>query len=137
MSKPQHILSCLSFFFLLFHLCKADVGTAASYEPPYLPTACYGDDASQIPANNLFAAASEGIWDNGASCGREYLVRCLSAEEPVCIVGQTIQVKIVHVSEALVSPPSAGGTTMALSLTAFSALTNSSATQINIEFQQV
>ncbi|XP_077211742.1 EG45-like domain containing protein [Tasmannia lanceolata] len=136
MSKPQHLLPWFSFLMLLFHLCKADVGTAASYQPPYLPTACYARDASQIPANNLFASASEGIWDNGASCGRQYMVRCLSAATPVCNVGQTIQVKIVDRASTSASRPSAGGT-MVLSLTAFSAITNSSASQINIEYQQV
>uniref|UniRef100_A0A7N2L7J4 Expansin-like EG45 domain-containing protein n=1 Tax=Quercus lobata TaxID=97700 RepID=A0A7N2L7J4_QUELO len=53
----------------------SDVGTAALYSPPYSPTACYGSDASQFPSSNLFAAAGDGIWNNGAACGRLYLVR--------------------------------------------------------------
>ncbi|RVX11105.1 hypothetical protein CK203_013325 [Vitis vinifera] len=67
----------ISVFFI--NSCQGDVGTAAQYNPPYLPTICYGNDASEFPSSNLFAAAGDGIWDNGASCGRQYLVRCISA----------------------------------------------------------
>nr|GEY93211.1 RNA-directed DNA polymerase, eukaryota, reverse transcriptase zinc-binding domain protein [Tanacetum cinerariifolium] len=31
--------------------------------------ACYGYDSSQFPSKNLFAAAGDRIWDNGAACG--------------------------------------------------------------------
>ncbi|RWR72378.1 EG45-like domain-containing protein [Cinnamomum micranthum f. kanehirae] len=135
----QHRLSCLSFFMVLFHLAGADVGTGTFYNPPYLPSACYGNDASQFPSNNLFAAAGEGIWDNGASCGRQYLVRCLSAAEPknACVAGRTIQVKIADRANSSVSRPSRAGTTMVLSVSAFGMIANTSAMEINIEFQQV
>ncbi|XP_058074587.1 EG45-like domain containing protein [Magnolia sinica] len=138
MFKLQHLFSWLSFFIALLHNSHADVGTAAFYKPPYLPTACYGNDASQFPANNLFAAASEGIWDNGASCGRQYLVRCLSAATPrnACVVGQTIQVRIVDRAATSGSRPSVSGTTMVLSVNAFGMIANGSPTEINIEFQQ-
>nr|GFB61894.1 hypothetical protein [Tanacetum cinerariifolium] len=80
----------------LFDAVCCEVGTASMYNPPYTPTACYGNDASQFPSSNLFAAAGEGIWDNGAACGRQYLVKCISAVIPrTCILGQTIQVRIV------------------------------------------
>ncbi|KAL6541622.1 hypothetical protein OROGR_011108 [Orobanche gracilis] len=116
----------------------ADVGTAARYSPPYLPSQCYGGEATQFPSSNLFAAAGDGIWDNGAGCGRQYLVRCISAEEPrTCIPDQSIQIKIVDYAVSEVSPPSTNGTTMVLSDMAFSTIANSSATLINIEFQQV
>ncbi|XXG55991.1 hypothetical protein AAC387_Pa03g3530 [Persea americana] len=133
----------LFFFFVslilrLFPLSLADVGTGAYYDPPYLPTECYGTDTSQFPANNLFAAAGEGIWDNGASCGREYLVRCLSAAAPnACIDGQTIQIMIVDYVDSLNSSPSRNGTTMILSSNAFAMIADQSAAEINIEFQQV
>ncbi|XP_058112496.1 EG45-like domain containing protein [Magnolia sinica] len=139
MYKPQHV-PCLSFLILfLFHHSHADVGTSALYNPPYLPTVCYGNDATQFPANNLFAAAGDGIWDNGASCGRQYLVRCLSAAQPgVCIMDQTIQIMIVDYAALSVSLPSTSGSTMVLSVNAFGMIANSSvASEINIEFQQV
>lgn len=103
----------------------------------HLATACYGDDASQFPSNNLFAAAGDGIWDNGASCGRQYLVRCISARVAnTCIPDQTIQIRIVDYALGLVSTPSFTGTTLVLSQTAFGTIANSTASSINIEFQQ-
>ncbi|XP_059638048.1 EG45-like domain containing protein [Cornus florida] len=116
--------------------CHGDVGTTAQYSPPYLPTACYGNDPSQFPSSNLFGAAGEGIWDNGASCGRQYLVRCISATQPrTCFADQTIQIKIVDYAPT--QPSSTSTTTMVLSQTAFGTIANSSAHFINIEFQQV
>ena len=105
-----------------------------------IATACYNDSASQFPSNNMFAAAGDGIWDNGAACGRQYLVRCISAAvADSCIADQVIQVKIVDYALNLTNnPPSASGTTIVLSETAFGAIANNSAapTSINLEFQQ-
>ncbi|KAL9662335.1 hypothetical protein QQ045_027168 [Rhodiola kirilowii] len=116
---------------------RSDVGTAAHYSPPYLPTACDGSSAAQFPTNNLFGAAGEGVWNNGAACGREYLVRCISATVPgTCIQGVTIQIKIVDQATTSKSRPSAPDTTLVLSRTAFSAIANISVASINIEFQQ-
>ncbi|GAB4836894.1 hypothetical protein Ancab_001805 [Ancistrocladus abbreviatus] len=127
----------LSLFFVLFAVSHADIGTAAHYSPPYLPTACYGSDPSQFPSNNLFAAAGDGIWDNGAACGRQYLVRCISAAEPkACFFGD-IRVKIVDQVASAVSPPSTGGATMVLSTTAYGAIARLSVTSIDIEFTEI
>ncbi|KAG5027832.1 hypothetical protein JHK82_011466 [Glycine max] len=144
--KMHHILSMYKimsaatlfiFFIVLLHHSNADVGTASRYSPPYLPSGCYGTEATQFPSSNLFAAAGDGIWDNGAACGRQYLVRCISAEQPrTCIPDQSIQIKIVDYAATAVSPASAGGTTMVLSDKAFGTIANTSAALINIEFQQ-
>lgn len=100
-------------------------------------TACNGNDAGQFPKNNLFATAGEGIWDNGASCGRQYRVRCLSAVVPrTCNLGELILVKIVDRAQTSVSKPLTARTTMVLSTTAFGTIANSSAASINIEFQE-
>lgn len=129
------------FFFLaseLCHLSRADVGTAAQYSPPYTPTICYGSDPTQFPSNNLFAAAGDGIWDNGASCGRQYFVRCISATTPgTCVVDETIQIRIVDYAPNATSQPSVSGTTIVLSQTAFETIADPTADSINIEFQQV
>ncbi|MBA0564442.1 hypothetical protein Golob_009384 [Gossypium lobatum] len=132
------LVSCLLVLSQLVYFSYADVGTAAQYSPPYLPTACYGDDQTQFPSSNLFAAAGDGIWDNGASCGRQYLVRCISASQPgTCVEDQTIQVKIVDYAPTAQSPPnSTQSTTIVLSETAFGGITNIAANSINIEFQQ-
>ncbi|KAI3972213.1 hypothetical protein MKX01_011765 [Papaver californicum] len=88
-------------------------------------TACSSTDVSQFPANNQFASAGEGIWDNGASCGRQYLVRCISASvQGVCIYYNCGYYKIV------------ANTTMTLSAVTFSMIADASASEINIEFQQ-
>jgi hypothetical protein len=102
----------------------------------YTATACYGSDAAQFPSSNLFGAAGEGIWDNGAACGRQYLVRCISARVPrTCIPGQTIQIRIVDRALDSVSRPSRLGTSIVLSTTAFGTIAHASAASINIEFQ--
>ena len=126
--------------FLHFHTSYGDVGTAALYSPPYLHTACYGSDASQFPSSNLFAAAGDRIWDNGAVCGRRYLVRCITSTSTPdsCNQNQTILIKIV---DYIGRPPfahSTYNTTMVLSNTAFGIIANSStaSSYINIEFEQ-
>lgn len=100
-------------------------------------TACYGSRLSQFPPGNLFGAAGESVWDNGASCGRRYLVRCISAVVPgTCIRGQTIQITIVDRAQTSISRPSRNGATIVLSNTAFSQIANISASFVNLEFLQ-
>ncbi|KAJ6924696.1 hypothetical protein NC652_017847 [Populus alba x Populus x berolinensis] len=90
-----------------WHLCPL--------QRPYLPTACYGNSSSQFPSSNLFAAAGEGIWDNGAACGRQYLVRCISAAVPrTCLPDQMVQVRIVDRAQTSRSEPSSDGVTIVL-----------------------
>ncbi|XP_071699206.1 EG45-like domain containing protein [Rutidosis leptorrhynchoides] len=139
----QRLQSFLPLFFLIFllnfsHVSRGEVGTSAQYTPPFLPTSCYDDDPGQFPSSNLFAAAGAGIWDNGAACGRQYLVKCISAAEPgTCVPEKVIQVRIVDFALSTISPPSYDGTTMVLSDTAFGTIANVTATSINIEFQQI
>lgn len=138
LSFQLHCLVSLILSTLFIHFSYADVGTAAQYSPPFIPTACFGGDASEFPSSNMFGSAGEGIWDNGAACGREYEVRCISAAAPrTCIPGQNIQIKIVDRAQSSVSRPSREGTSMVLSTTAFQAIANGSASLIYIEFQQV
>ncbi|KMZ71637.1 hypothetical protein ZOSMA_178G00250 [Zostera marina] len=133
------ILLIFSVFFLL-NLSNADLGTGAYYSPPYLPTACFGNDPNQFPAGNLFAAAGAGIWDNGAACGRQYLVRCLqgSIQDTVCSSSDTIKITIVDQATNLVSPPSKNGATMTFSVAAYGRIAKQSAAdEINIEYREV
>nr|GMD83819.1 EG45-like domain containing protein [Ipomoea batatas] len=137
MSSTSKLPLLLYYLFLLLHLSLADIGTTSQYSPPYIPTACFGSDRSQFPSSNYFAAAGEGIWDNGASCGRQYLVSCISSVFPkACKKDQTIQIKIVDRAQTSVSRPTKPGTTMVLSNAAFAAIADPSATSLNIEFQQ-
>ncbi|KAK4853206.1 hypothetical protein QYF36_005283 [Acer negundo] len=137
--QPSGVLQWLSLFLLmsLFGLSRGDVGTAAQYSPPYMPTACFGNNPAQFPSSNLFGAAGDGLWDNGASCGRQYLVRCISASVPnTCILEETIQIRIVDLATTSVSRPSKNDATVVLSTTAFTTIANGSANLINIEYSQ-
>ena len=142
-SQPQLQWLFLKLFlvslFFHFHTSYGDVGTAAQYSSPYFPTACYGSDASNFPSGNIFAAAGDGIWDNGAACGRQYFVRCINDSTPdACNQNQTILITIV---DYMGQPPfahSTYNTTMVLSNTAFETIANSStaSSYINIEFER-
>ncbi|KAK8933581.1 hypothetical protein KSP39_PZI015751 [Platanthera zijinensis] len=114
----------------------ADVGTASSYVPPYLPTNCFGNDTSAFPADASFAAAGAAIWDNGAACGRKYEVRCLSSDTPgACVSGDVIvMVTVVDQAARLGSQQSAAAATMSLSETAFRQIASLDAPAINIEY---
>ncbi|XP_073020615.1 EG45-like domain containing protein [Primulina eburnea] len=142
--RMSHLRIWLSVLLLLLRhhvqLGGADVGTASVYYQPYTPTACYGDDFSQFPTSGLFAAVGEGLWDNSAACGRQYLVRCISAVDPgTCIPGSQIQIKIVDRAETSVSRPSFDGTGLVLSNVAFEALANPIpyVDYLNVEFLQI
>ncbi|KAK8672662.1 hypothetical protein V6N13_111027 [Hibiscus sabdariffa] len=79
-------------------------------------TKCDGNREEQFPHQNLFLAFSEGLWENGAACGRRYRLRCLSETKRPC-KHRTIDVKVVDF--CLVSPcPS----TILLSRDAFAAI---------------
>ncbi|PKA64685.1 EG45-like domain containing protein 2 [Apostasia shenzhenica] len=131
---PPHRIRSLLLLLLLLRGSAGEVGSAASYRPPYIPTACYGDDTSQIPENAEFAAAGQGIWDNGSACGRRYVVRCLSSSTAkACVDGATVEVIIVDRAAGVRSQPSADGTTLALSQAAYRVIADLSAPEINIE----
>ncbi|KAJ1438257.1 RlpA-like protein, double-psi beta-barrel domain [Sesbania bispinosa] len=136
MPKHSHFSLFIALVFTPFiSSCYGDLGTAARWNPPYIPNAC-GFDVSQYPSNNIFAAAGEGIWNNGAACGRQYAVQCRSADAPgSCINGQTIQVMIVDRALTLTSQPSREGILMVISGTGFQAIANASATNINIDYK--
>lgn len=85
----------------------------------------------------MFVAAGEGVWDNGASCGRQYQVRCLSSRMPKACTDQIIQVKVVDQASMLNSMPTKNGTTLVLSASAFKMIANPAAGVINIEFREV
>ncbi|WQF79283.1 Putative rlpA-like protein, double-psi beta-barrel [Colletotrichum destructivum] len=120
-------------FFLgvLASLASADIGTAGPYSPPYLPTRCYGSNANQFPPGNLFVAASDGLWDNGAACGRRYRMRCLSSTKGACKTG-TVDVRVVDLARK-------PGNTIDVSQDVWAQLvnTNSGETRANIEYVQI
>ncbi|XP_010254377.1 PREDICTED: EG45-like domain containing protein [Nelumbo nucifera] len=112
-------------------LIKGDVGTATSYDPPYLPTKCSGYDQNQFPEGGLFAAASNGIWDNGAACGRRYRIRCISGLKRPCKDG-SIVVEVVDICRNNPCPA-----TLVLSNTAFNCISNIPSAKVNVEYAQI
>ncbi|XP_044486904.1 EG45-like domain containing protein 2 [Mangifera indica] len=108
-----------------------DLGTATSYHPPYIPTRCYGNSQDQFPPSKLFVAVSEGLWDNGAACGRRYRLRCLSGANRPC-KKQTIEVKVVDFCSQTPCP-----STIQLSTDAFAAISNHDGRKINVEYIQI
>ncbi|KAH7681606.1 Barwin-like endoglucanases protein, partial [Dioscorea alata] len=118
------------FFVTSLILVNGDVGTATSYGPPYLPTTCPGYSKDDLPEGGLFAAASSGIWDNGAACGRRYKLRCLSGLKRPC-KDASIVVEVVDLCKT--NPCSA---TLLLSNEAFDLVSKTSSTKINIEYSQ-
>ncbi|GKV35834.1 hypothetical protein SLEP1_g44042 [Rubroshorea leprosula] len=108
-----------------------DIGSATSYGPPYIPTRCGGNREDQFPPGNLFVAVSDGLWDNGAACGRRYRVRCLSGPNKPCR-HKTIEVKVVDFCPITPCP-----STIVLSKESFAAVARQDARKINVEYIQV
>ncbi|XP_042001052.1 EG45-like domain containing protein 2 [Salvia splendens] len=111
-------------------IVSGDIGTATSYNPPYTPTRCNGNRADQFPSGNLFVQVSEGLWDNGAACGRRYRLRCLSGNNRPC-KGGTVDVRVVDFCTRRPCP-----STIVMSTDAFAAVSKSPDAKINIEFIQ-
>ncbi|KAL1552282.1 EG45-like domain containing protein 2 [Salvia divinorum] len=120
----------LSISFNQIILVFGDIGTASSYNPPYTPTRCNGNRADQFPSDNLFVQVSEGLWDNGAACGRRYRLRCLSGSNRPCKAG-TVDVRVVDFCTRRPCP-----STIVMSTDAFTAVSKSPDAKINIEFSQ-
>lgn len=142
---------------LILTYAHADTGTATFYTPPYVreylnisflyanpnsfvlscfvwficvASACFGFEEQ----GTLIAAASEGIYNNGAACGRMYRVTCTGPTNlgvPQPCTGNTVTVKVVDLC------PSPGcQATIDLSQEAFSSIANPDAGKINIEFTE-
>ncbi|KAJ8644519.1 hypothetical protein MRB53_006267 [Persea americana] len=93
-------------------------------------TKCQGSNRVQFPGDGLFVAASDGIWDNGAACGRKYRLRCLSGLKRPC-KEDTITVEVVDVCRLDPCPA-----TMVLSNKAFDAISKIPYAKINVEYAQ-
>ncbi|KAL7168382.1 hypothetical protein ACSBR2_038758 [Camellia fascicularis] len=112
-------------------LVAGDIGTASSYDPPYLPTRCNGYDRGQFPQGGYFVAASDGVWDNGAACGRRYRMRCISGRKRPCKDNSIV----VQVVDACRSNPCQA--TFILSNQAFDAISKLPDAKINVEYAQI
>nr|XP_043612089.1 EG45-like domain containing protein [Erigeron canadensis] len=132
-----NIVIFITMFVCNFKYALGDIGTASSYDPPYTPTKCNGDQADQFPSGNLFVSVSEGLWDNGAACGRRYRLKCLSGSNKPCKDG-TIDVRVVDFcSKSRSSSRPCPSSTILLSNDAFSAISKSPRAKINVEYVQI
>ncbi|XP_057872061.2 EG45-like domain containing protein [Cryptomeria japonica] len=109
-------------------------GKATFYTPPYVPSACYGNDPKQFPAGNLFAVASDAFWDNGGVCGNHYQTTCIgpanNGDASPCR-GRPIVVKIVDYC------PSGCVGTIDLSQDAFADIADPDAGIVHINYERV
>ncbi|XP_068649123.1 EG45-like domain containing protein [Aristolochia californica] len=111
-------------------LVMGEIGTARSYDPPYLSTKCPGYDNGNLPVGGMFAAAGNLVWDNGAACGRKYQVTCLSGPNRPCKEG-IITVEVVDRCRN-----GACYATLVLAKNAYNAISKNLKAKINIEYAQ-
>ncbi|TID16453.1 hypothetical protein E6O75_ATG11571 [Venturia nashicola] len=81
----------------LAYLGLCDVGAATTYFAPYIPNKCYHYDRNVFPSDKYFAAVGQGLWENGAACGRHYELLCITPKgaNSQCI-HKAITVKIIE-----------------------------------------
>ncbi|KAG4946693.1 hypothetical protein JHK82_042792 [Glycine max] len=91
-------------------------------------TACDGNRLGQFPPGNLFVTVNEGLWDNGAVCGRRYKISCVSGNNRPC-KGGSINVKVVDSCSRSPCP-----NTLLMSKDAFVAISHFPHAKINIEY---
>jgi len=96
-------------------------------------TACDGNRRQQFPPGNIFVAVNEGLWDNGAACGRRYRVRCVSGINKPCKGGSSIDVKVV---DSITCTKSSCPHTFHMSTEAFAAISRFPNANINVEYIQ-
>ncbi|OAE29081.1 hypothetical protein AXG93_1626s1080 [Marchantia polymorpha subsp. ruderalis] len=105
-------------------------GEASYYTAPFVPSACFGDNAGQFPSNNYFAAGGDGapnIWNNSANCGKWFKIKCTGNG---CTSSATISVKIVD----RCPNGCVGGRAFDLSNTAFAAIANLDVGHITVTY---
>ncbi|GLJ27210.1 hypothetical protein SUGI_0533510 [Cryptomeria japonica] len=120
-----------------WYCCMGDKGTASFYFAHFGPTACYGNDTSQIPEDNNVARASDAIWDNGAACGRQYNVTCTGTMDGTIQGSTPITCKNVSVVVKIVDNCSAGCRgTIDLAQNAFEEIAVPAAGEVYIDYEQ-
>jgi hypothetical protein len=104
----------------------------ASYYSTYIPSACYGNDASHFPQNRYMAAVSDGnpnLWKNGQGCGKHYRIRCVGNG---CRNGDAITIQVVDRC-----PNGCQGRVFDLSAEAFGALADKNAGVIKVDYAPI
>ncbi|WP_234344749.1 MULTISPECIES: hypothetical protein [Xanthomonas] len=78
----------------------ADIGTISFYgnnarRPADLVQGCNVPEDQVSGRNYQVVTVSDGLWDNGASCGRRYRMRCISTPVKHSCTASTIDVIVV------------------------------------------
>ncbi|GMP36262.1 hypothetical protein CsSME_00008446 [Camellia sinensis var. sinensis] len=126
MAMKIYVFFAIGIVLSFFYAAYAISGTATFYTN-YVPSACYGNQNNGV----MIAAASDPLWNNGAICGKMFVVACTGATNPVphpC-TRNNVTVKIVD------HCPGCGGT-LDLSKEAFATIANTVAGVIKIDYQQ-
>jgi len=129
----QSVLLIASAFLVLqlTELVAATTGKASFYTAPFMPSACFGFDQNQIPADKIFAAggdsSSANIWNNGKNCGKRFKVQC---QGNGCNGHGPISVKIID----RCPNGCVGGRAFDLSDTAFATIANKDVGVITVQY---
>ncbi|XP_039066386.1 EG45-like domain containing protein [Hibiscus syriacus] len=93
-------LTAVAMILCLISAVQAIQGNAVFYgPPPYLPSACYGNQRNGI----MVAGVSDALWQNGRACGKRYRVKCIGGANKAphpCKNGRTVVVKVVDYCKA-------------------------------------
>ncbi|GER52089.1 expansin-related protein 2 [Striga asiatica] len=104
----------------LVSMACAIPGTATYYTPPYVASACFGNEDQ----GTMIAAANLDLFNNRAACGQSYTVTCTGGN---CRNG-AVTVKIVDFC------PPCGPDQLDLSQEAFAVIADPSAGRIQIDY---
>ncbi|KAH7859676.1 hypothetical protein Vadar_004135 [Vaccinium darrowii] len=103
-------------------------GFATYYNPPYVPSACYGYQNNGV----MVAGVSPTLWGNKAACGKTYKVTCIgsgNADPHPCIPGASVVVKVVDYCPGCPGP-------INLSKDAFAVIANPAAGKIVVSYSE-
>ncbi|PPT98698.1 hypothetical protein XaraCFBP7407_04305 [Xanthomonas arboricola pv. arracaciae] len=92
--------SVLAVGLLISSAAFADIGSISFYgnnasRPADFVQGCNISEDTVSSRNYLVVTVSEGLWDNGASCGRRYRMRCISTPGKHSCTANTIDVIVV------------------------------------------
>ncbi|KAL2454495.1 EG45-like domain containing protein 2 [Abeliophyllum distichum] len=124
------VLMMVGMLICLASIVIAESGTATFYTPPYVPSACYGNQNK----GTVIAAANPSLYNNGAACGRRYRVKCTGGTNngvPHPCTGREVTVTIVDLC------PGCGNNQLDLSQQVFSTIANPDAGRIRIDYTRV
>ncbi|XP_007013992.2 PREDICTED: EG45-like domain containing protein [Theobroma cacao] len=120
----------VSMVLCLTSVVRAIQGKAVFFAPPYVPSACFGNQNN----GKMVAGVSDALWKNRGACGKRYRVKCVGGANEAphpCKNGKSVVVKVVDYCKAGCQG------IINLSQDAFSAIADPDAGIIQVEFHEV